>query len=237
MALEPQPTKSVPRRVRLTIERNIAAISQDRTRQQRTQSENLHMKSVETTRPLRGVALFDEKCDFTETDVQEATVRACHSANPGIIIVGILRTASKSHLGFFVAVRTWQHERGALYIMILTDSEETLSEAQFSALETLHRSDWSACLGRDLRQVETGARLDTNIPAMSRARVWTNSFTVAAHIQREAIAKEGQLHSEELFHLMDTVIKGEAVSRRGVQFARDCATRVLRSSWHRWEHS
>ena len=65
----------------------------------------------------------------------------------------------------------WQHERGALYIIILTDSEDVLSEEQFLALETRHRSGGSAWLGRDLRQVGIGARLDSNFPAMSRARV------------------------------------------------------------------
>ena len=69
-----------------------------------------------------------------------------------------------------------QHERGALYIMILTDSEETHSEEQFLALDTLHQRDESA---------------------------------VAAHIQREAIAKEGPLH-KELFHLLETVMQGGA---------------------------
>ena len=55
---------------------------------------------------------------------------------------------------------TWQHERGALYITILTDSEDVLPEEQFLALETLHRSEGSAWLGRDLRQAGTGARLE-----------------------------------------------------------------------------
>ena len=82
--------------------------------------------------------------------------------------------------------------------MILTDSEQTLSEEQFLAFETLH---W-----------------DSNIPAMSRVRVWTFSFTVTAHIRHEAIAKEGPLHSEELFPKLETVIQGEASSRAG-QFA------------------
>ena len=58
---------------------------------------------------------------------------------------------------------TWQHERGALFIIILTDSEERFR--------------------RDLRQMETGARLESNLPAMNRSRVWTNSFTVALQIQ------------------------------------------------------
>ena len=84
MALESQPTKSVPRRVRLAIERNIVAMSPDRTLQPRTQRESMYMKSVETTRLLRVVSLIDEKCDLTEADAQEAAVRACHSANPGI---------------------------------------------------------------------------------------------------------------------------------------------------------
>ena len=46
--------------------------------------------------------MFDETCDLTDEDAQEATVRACCSVNPGIIIVGISRTASKSHFEFFM---------------------------------------------------------------------------------------------------------------------------------------
>ena len=37
-----------------------------------------------------------------------------------------------------MALCTRQLERGALYIMILTDSEDALSEELFLALETLH---------------------------------------------------------------------------------------------------
>ena len=113
--------------------------------------------------------------------------------------------------------------------MILTDSEDALSEEQFSALETLHQSEGSAWLGRVLRQVEIGARLDSNLCALSRARVWTNSFTMAEHIQQEAIAREGPLHSEELFHLLKTVIQGKAPSH-AMQFAqrlRDTADEEL----------
>ena len=66
---------------------------------------------------------------------------------------------------------TWQHERGALYIMILSDSEDVLSEEQFLALETLHWSEGSAWLGRDLRKAGTGARLESSLSAMNRARV------------------------------------------------------------------
>ena len=64
---------------------------------------------------------------------------------------------------------------------------------------------------------------------MSRARVWTISFTVAAHLQQEAIAKEGPLQSEELCHLLETVVQGEA-SSRARQFAqrlRDTADEEL----------
>ena len=63
-----------------------------------------------------------------------------------------------------------------------------------------------------------GARFGFNLPAMNRGRVWTNSFTMAEHIQQEAIAREGPLHSEELFHLLKTVIQGEALSH-AMQFA------------------
>ena len=166
---------------------------------------------------------------LTDEEAQEATVLACRSANPGMIIVGIPRTASKSHFEFCMTLCTWQHERGALYIMILTDSEDVFSEEQYVALKTLHRSEGSAWLGRDLRQVVIGARLDSNFTALSRPRVWTNSFTVAEHIQQEAIAREGPMHSEELFHLLRTVIQGDAPSH-AMQFAqrlRDTADEEL----------
>ena len=115
-----------------------------RNLQSRMQHQNLDVRSVGTTRLLRGVALFDETCDLTDEDAQEATVRACCSVNPGLFIVGIPRTAAKSHFEFCMTLRAWQHERGALYIMILTDSEDALSVEQFLALETLHRGEGSA---------------------------------------------------------------------------------------------
>ena len=213
----------------MAIERNIDEMCPKRNPQSRSQHENLDVRSIGTTRPLRGVALFDETCDLTDEDAQEATVRACRSVNPGIIILGTTRTVSRSRLEFCMPLCSWRHERGALYIMILTDSEDALSEEQFSALETLHRSEGSAWLGRDLRQAGTGARLKSNLSAMNRARVWTNSFTVAEHIQQEAIAKEGPLHGEESFHLLKTVIQGEALSH-AMQFAqrlRDTADEEL----------
>ena len=103
------------------------------------------------------------------------------------------------------------------------------SEEQYMALKTLQRNEGSAWLGRDLRQMGIGARLDSNLPALSRARVWTNSFTMAEHFQQESTAREGPLHSEELFHLLKTVIQGEAPSH-AMQFAqrlRDTADEEL----------
>ena len=76
---------------------------------------NLDVRSVGTTRPLRGVAMFDETCKLTDGEAQEATIRACHNVNPGIIIVGIPRTVTKSHFEFCTTLCTWQHKRGALY--------------------------------------------------------------------------------------------------------------------------
>ena len=64
---------------------------------------------------------------------------------------------------------------------------------------------------------------------MNRARVWTNSFTIAEHIQQEAIAREGPLYSEEFFLLLRTVMQGEALSH-AMQFAqrlRDTADEEL----------
>ena len=225
MVLESQPTKPVPRRVRLAIERNIDEICLNRIPQSRRQRGNQEMRSVGTTRPLRGVALFDGTRDLTDEDAQEATFRACRSVDPGTIIVGIPRTASKSHFEFCTTLCTWQHERGALYILILTDSEGALSEEQFLALEPLHRNEGRAWLGWDLRQVGIGARLDSNIFAMSRARVWTNSFTMAEYIQQEAIAREGPPHSDKLFHLLKNVILATPCSLH-----RDCTTQLMRSS-------
>ena len=111
--------------------------------------------------------------------------------------------------------------------MILTASEDVLSEEQFLALETLHRSEGSAWLGRDFRKVGTGARLESSLSAMNRARVWTNSFTMAELFEQEAI--EGPLYSQELFHLLRTVIEGEGLSH-ALQFAqrlRDTADEEL----------
>ena len=162
--------------------------------------------------------VFDGTCDLTDEDAHEATIRACRSANPGIIIVGIPRTASKSHFEFCMTFCTWHHDRGALHILILTDSEGALSEEQFLAIEPLHWSERSAWLGRDLQQVGIWARLDSNVSAMSRARVWTNSFTMAEYIQQKAIAREGPPHSDELFQWLKTVIQGDA-SSDAMQFA------------------
>ena len=107
--------------------------------------------------------------------------------------------------------------------MILTDSEDALSDGTVLGARSI------APERRELRQAGTGARLKSNLSAMSRARVWTNSFTMAEHIQQETIAREGPLHSEELFHLLRTVIQGEALSH-AMQFAqrlRDTADEEL----------
>ena len=219
MVLDSQPTKSVPRRVRLAIERNVDEMCPNRKSQSRLQTREPGCEERWDYTTFAGSCfLFGETCDLTDEEAQEAKVRACRSVNPGIIIVGIPRTASKNHFEFCMTLCTWQHERGALYVMILTDSEDALSEEQFSALETLHRSEGGTWLARDLRQVGAGARLDSNLSALNRARVWTNSFTMAQHIQQEAIAGEGPLHSEEFFHLLKTVIQGEALSH-AMQFA------------------
>ena len=184
MALESQPTKSVPRRVRLAIERNIFAMSPDQNPQPRTQRDNLHLRSVETSRPLRGIALFDGKHDLTDADAQEATVRTCRSANPGIIILYVHRTASKSHLGFCMSLCTWQHERGALYIMILTDSD-TFRGAVFGARNT--PPERRECLARTGSQTN-GDRGQIGHEPCPRVD-HTTSFTVVAHIQQEAVAQ------------------------------------------------
>ena len=72
-------------------------------------------------------------------------------------------------------------------------------EEQSLALETLTGSQTSG----------TGARNS----AMSGARVWTNSITMAAHTQPQAIANEGPFRSEELFHVLEVAMQGEASSR------------------------
>ena len=122
------------------------------------------------------------------TWAQEATVHPCRSANLGIIIVCLTRAASRSHFGICMALCTWEQERGALHTLILTDCEEKLSEEQSLALDNLRRCEESAWLGWDLRQMGSSTRLGPTVFAMSRARVWTNSFTVAPHVQQETIA-------------------------------------------------
>ena len=130
---------------------------------------------------------------------RKATVRACRSVNPGIIILGITRTVSRSHWEFCMTLCTWQHEGGALYIMILTDSEDAFSGEQFFGTQNGAPKRWECLAWTGFTTNGDRARLDSNLPAMSCARVWTNSFTVAEHIQQEVIAKEGPSQSEELF--------------------------------------
>ena len=65
MRLDSEPTKAVPRRVRLAIERNIAAMKPELTIRPRTKRESMCMESVETARPLQRVALFDGMCALT----------------------------------------------------------------------------------------------------------------------------------------------------------------------------
>ena len=62
IVLDSQPTKSVSRLVRLVIERNIDEMCPKQNHQSSKQPENLDVRSVGTTRPLRGVALFDKTC-------------------------------------------------------------------------------------------------------------------------------------------------------------------------------
>ena len=119
MVLESQPTKSVHRRARLAIERNIDEMCPNRNPQSRMQRGNLDVRSVGTTRPLREAALFDGTCEVTDEDALATTVRAYRKVDLGINIVGIPRTVSKSHLEFCKALCAWQHERGVLYIAIL----------------------------------------------------------------------------------------------------------------------
>ena len=186
---------------------------------------NLDVRSVGTTRPLRGVALFNETFDLTDEDAKEATIRACHSVNPGIIIVGTTRTVTKSHFEFCMMLCKWQHKRGALYILILTDPEEALSEKQFLALETLHRSEGSAWLGRDLPQMGTGARLDSNLPAISRVRVWTDAFTMAEQIRKEAVATRRTVAQQRVFPFAEN-----CDTRRGFQPRYAVGTGIARHS-------
>ena len=70
-------------------------MSLGQTFQSRIQRENMYLRTVETTRPLRGVVLFDQNCDLNDAEAQEDTVQACRSANPGIIIICTSRNTSK----------------------------------------------------------------------------------------------------------------------------------------------
>ena len=159
----------------------------------------------------------DDETPWTNEEAQEATVRACCSANPGRIIGGIPRTASKSHLDFSMTLCSWQQERGALYNHDPSRFRGCTFRGTFSQNNATERRE---CLARTGPTTSGDwARLDSNLPAMSRARVWTNSFTVAEHVQHEAIDREGPSHSEELFHLLRVVIQGEGLSH-SMQFAK-----------------
>ena len=84
---------------------------------------------------------------------------------------------------------TWQHERGALYIMILTDFEDAFSEEQYVALKTLQRNEGSAWLGRDLRQVGIGARLDSNLPRVDQFIDDGRAYSTRSDSQRRTVAQ------------------------------------------------
>ena len=143
----------------------------------RHNAKTLNLRNVETTQPLRGNALFDERCDLTDADTQEATVRACRSSNPGIIIVCIPWTSSKSHLGFCTALCTWQQERVHHDLHRLrgdTSRGAVLGPGDIA-------SERGECLARTGSQTNgTIARLDSTVSAMSRARVhsrWQHTFS------------------------------------------------------------
>ena len=225
MMFEQQPSKSVPRWVRLDIGRNIDELCQSRNPQLRMQRGNQDVRSFGTTRPLRGVFLIYGTCEVTDEGAQETTIRAYLQVNPGIIIVDIPRTTSMSNFEFCKASCTCQHDRGVLYIVILTDCEGTFHEEQHLALETLHWSEGSAWLGRDVRQMETGARLKNNPSAMSWARMWTKVFTMAENTQQEAITRKGALYSKVCAYLPKIMTRGGDHSHN-LQFAQQ--RRLLR---------
>ena len=97
--------------------------------------------------------------------------------------------------------------------MILTDSEDALSEEQFLALETLHWSEGSAWLGRDLRQAGIGAKLKSNLSAMKRAPVWSKFI------------HDGRAYSTRSDSQRRTVAQ-----RRAFPFAENCDTKVKASA-------
>ena len=74
MILDSQSTKTVLHRVRLSIERNVDEICFNQNPNSRVQRNNLDVRSVGTTRPLRGVAVIDETCDLTDEEAQDITV-------------------------------------------------------------------------------------------------------------------------------------------------------------------
>ena len=116
--------------------------------------------------------------------------------------------------------------------MILTDSEDALSEEQFLALETLHRSEGSAWLGRGFTTSGDRGKVGLQPSCLEPcSRVDQLIHNGRTHSTR-AIAREGPLHSEELFHLLKTVIQGEALGH-AMQFAqrlRDTADEELVTS-------
>ena len=208
MVLDSQPTKSVPRRVRLAIARKIDEMCPKRNPKLRMQHENSDVRSVGTTRPLRGVALFDETCDLTDDDVQEAAVRACRSANPGIIIVGIPRAAPKSHFEFCNTLCTWQHERDALYIIILTDSEDVLSEEQF-------------CGARNAPRERRECLAPTGSPtSVDRGQVGIQPFRHESRSRVDQFNYDGRPYSTRSDRLRRTIVQ-----RRAFSLPENCDTR------------
>ena len=131
-------------------------------------------------------------CDLTDEDAQEATVRACRSVNPGIIILGISRTVSRNHFEFRMTFVRGNTSEVPFTFMILTESEDALSEEHYVAIKTLQRNEGSAWLGRDLRQVEKVGLQPSCLEPCSRVDQFIHdgrAYSTRSDSQRRTVAQ------------------------------------------------
>ena len=184
-------TKSVPRRVRLAIERNIFAMSLDQTFQSGIQRENMYLRTVETTRPLPRRGLVRRELRLERYRCTGRYSLGMWQGKSWKVIICISRTSWKPSgiRNDTVYLVTWA------WRLVHHHTDRFRGDTFRGAV----RGTWGReCLAR--------ARSQTN---GDRSQVGIQSL----QIQQDAAAKTGPLDGEELCHLLETVIQGEASQR------------------------
>ena len=185
-------TKSVPRRVRLAIERNIVVMSLDQTFQSGIQRENMYLRTVETTRPLPRRGLVRRELRLERYRSTGRYSLGMWQGKSWKVIICISRTTSKEPSGILndtVYLVTWA------WCLVHHHTDRFRGDTFRGAVRDTRGRE---CLAR-ARSQTNGDRSQFGIQSLQ--------------IQQDAAAKTGPLDSEEFCHLLETLIQGEASQR------------------------